>query len=58
MKDTVEDHHQETISTIAFEVGLDYDVAISYHIQTKERFESRQNYPFVENVLSEGRFYG
>lgn len=49
---------REMISTLAFEVGLEFDVAISYLIQSKERFESRQNAPFLKHVLREGRSHG
>lgn len=49
---------REAISTLAFEVGLEYDVAISYHIQSRERFEARRTTPFLKRVLRDGRFHG
>lgn len=49
---------REVISTLAFEVGLEYDVAISYHILSRERFETRRNTPFLKRVLRDGRFHG
>ena len=42
----------------AFEVGVEYDVAIMPHLQTREQFESRQDHPFLKTVLHEGRSYG
>ena len=49
--------HRDVISTHAFEVGLEYDVAISYHIQSKDRFDSRQHSPFLQNILQDGRVH-
>ena len=49
---------RDVISRLAFDVGLDYDVAMSYHIQSKERFESRRTDPFLKNVRRDGRFHG
>lgn len=51
-------NRREEISRLAFEVGLEYDVAISYHVQSRERFESRRTAPFLKNVLRDGRFHG
>lgn len=58
LEQTADGNPREVISTLAFEVGLEYDVAISYHIQSKERFETRQTAPFLKHVLQDGRFYG
>lgn len=55
---TAEEDHRKTVSRLAFDIGLEYDVAISYHFQSKDRFESRQDSPFLTSVLSEGRSYG
>jgi predicted nucleotidyltransferase len=43
---------------LAFDVGLEYDVVITPHMQTKSYFDSRQEFPFLKNVLNEGRSYG
>jgi predicted nucleotidyltransferase len=43
---------------LAFDVGLEYDVVITPHMQTKEYFDLRQEFPFLKNVLNEGRSYG
>lgn len=43
---------------LAFDVGMEYEVAIIPHIQTKTEFESRRGSPFLKNVLQEGRSYG
>lgn len=54
------DRNAETdaVSRLAFDIGLEYDVAITPHIQTRERFEARKDYPFLQTVLDEGRSYG
>lgn len=54
------DEIQETdeLFQLAFDIGMDYEVAIIPHLQTKEQFESRQEFPFLRNVLQEGRSYG
>lgn len=57
LEETPKENHRTVISTLAFEVGLDYDVAISYHLQSKERFDARQDSPFLKNVVQDGRFY-
>lgn len=54
----VGEHQREVISTLAFDVGLEYDVAISYHVQSRSRYESRRDDPFLRNVRRDGRFYG
>lgn len=41
----------EVVSTLASEVGLEYDVAISYHVQSRERFEARRTTLFFKRVL-------
>ena len=51
-------NQRAVISTLAFEIGLEYDVAISYHIQSKDRFESRRTDPFLKHVLRDGRRHG
>lgn len=43
---------------LAFDVGMEYEVAIIPHLQTKKQFESRQEFPFLKSVLQEGRLYG
>lgn len=43
---------------LAFDIGLEHDVVITPYMQTKAHFESRQEFPFLKNVLSEGRSYG
>lgn len=43
---------------LAFDVGLEYDVVITPHMQTKKYFDLRQEFPFLKNVLNEGRSYG
>lgn len=48
----------DAISRLAFDIGLEYDVAITAHTQTKERFEARKDHPFLRNVRREGRSYG
>lgn len=57
LEGTVEENHREVVSIVAFEVGLDYDVAISYHLQSKERFDAQRDSPFLKNVIRDGRFY-
>lgn len=54
------DEMQETdeLFQLAFDIGMDYEVAIIPHLQTKEHFESRQDSPFLKNVLQDGRSYG
>jgi predicted nucleotidyltransferase len=42
---------------LAFDIGLEHGVVITPHVQTKDHFESRQDHPFLKNVLSEGRSY-
>ena len=42
---------------LAFDIGLEYGVVITPHVQTREHFESRQDHPFLKNVLNEGRSY-
>lgn len=58
LEDSAGEHQREVVSTLAFEVGLEYDVAISYHIQSKERFDSRRDSPFLKNVVRDGNVYG
>lgn len=48
----------DQLHDLAFDIGLDHGVVISPQIQTTERFEARQDSPFLQNVLAEGRFYG
>lgn len=48
----------DAISRLAFDIGLEYDVAITAHARTRERFEARKDYPFLRNVRREGRSYG
>ncbi|MCH7660104.1 MAG: nucleotidyltransferase domain-containing protein [Euryarchaeota archaeon] len=43
---------------LSFDIGVKHGVAIIPHLQTKDHFESRQDWPFLKNVLSEGRSYG
>jgi predicted nucleotidyltransferase len=49
--------HDDELNEIAFDVTLEYGVAVSVHTQPKERFEHRKNHPFVNQVLTEGRSY-
>lgn len=51
-------NQREVISTLAFEVGVEFDVAITYTIQSTERFDAAQTTPFLRNVLRDGRFHG
>lgn len=54
----IREDQREVVSRLAFDVGLEYDVAISYHVQSRERFESRRSDPFLQNVRRDGRFHG
>lgn len=58
MKNPIQVELRETVSEVAFDVGLDYDVAVTYILQSKERFDSRQSDPFIQHVRREGRPYG
>ena len=49
--------HEDELNKIAFDVTLEYGVAVSVHTQPKERFEHRKDHPFVNQVLTEGRSY-
>lgn len=49
--------HDDELNEIAFDVTLEYGVAVSVHTQPKERFEHRKDHPFVNQVLTEGRSY-
>lgn len=48
----------EELFQLAFDTGVEHDVAIVPHLQTREHFETRQDHPFLKNVLEEGRSYG
>ncbi|MFC7190404.1 nucleotidyltransferase domain-containing protein [Halocatena marina] len=48
----------ETLYALAFDIGLEHGVVISPHIKTREKFESRKDFPFLRNVRREGRLYG
>jgi predicted nucleotidyltransferase len=48
----------EKLFQLAFDIGTEHGVAIVPHLQTRDHFESRQDHPFLKNVLSEGRSYG
>lgn len=54
------DSKEETdeLFQLSFDIGVKHGVAIIPHLQTKEHFESRQDFPFLKNVLAEGRSYG
>lgn len=56
-EEPIESEHREVVSRIAFEVGLEYDVAITYQVQSKARFDARQDSPYLKNVLQDGRFH-
>lgn len=43
---------------LAFDIGLEHGVVISPHLKTKDNFEARKEYPFLQNVRREGRAYG
>lgn len=44
-----------TLTDLAFDIGLEYTVKISVYMKTKESFESRQDHPFLQNVRQEGQ---
>lgn len=46
-----------TLTDLAFDIGLEYNVKISIYIKTRESFESRQDHPFLQNVRREGRSF-
>jgi hypothetical protein len=46
-----------TLSALAFDIGLKYSVVITPYVKTKKSFESRQDHPFLQNVLREGRSF-
>lgn len=48
----------ETLYDLAFDIGLEHGVVISPYLKTKESFEARKEYPFLQNVRREGRVYG
>ena len=48
----------EEVFQLAFDIGTEHGVAIVPHLQTRDHFESRQDRPFLKNVLNEGRSYG
>lgn len=50
--DTIEE--TESLYALAFDIGLEHEVVISPHIKTKENFEARKTYPFLQNVRNEG----
>lgn len=52
-----EPEREEELRDIAYDVTLEYGVVVSVQTQTRARFEERQDAPFVENVLREGRSY-
>jgi predicted nucleotidyltransferase len=57
LEETATGDQREVISRLAFEAGLEYDVAISYHIQSRDRFEDRRDAPFLKNVIRDGYFH-
>ncbi|WP_225741235.1 nucleotidyltransferase domain-containing protein [Halorussus halophilus] len=42
---------------LAYDIQLEYTVVVSVHIQTTERFNERQDHPFIKHVMTEGRSY-
>lgn len=52
---TTTGQQRDELIEIAFDVCLEYGVEIIPNIQSKERFESRQDHPFMQNVREEGR---
>lgn len=53
-----EETETEELFQLAFDIGVEYGVAIVPHLQTQDHFESRQDHPFLKNVLEEGHSYG
>lgn len=45
------------LTDLAFDVGLAHNVKISLYIPTMELFESRQDWPFLQNVIRDGRSF-
>jgi predicted nucleotidyltransferase len=45
------------LTDIAGDVGLEYNVNISLYIPTSELFVSRQDWPFLRNVIQDGRSF-
>lgn len=48
----------DEVFRLAFDIGIEHGVAIIPHLQTRDHFESRQDHPFLKNILDEGRSYG
>lgn len=46
-----------TLTDLAFDIGLEYTVKISVFIETRDTFESRQDHPFLQNVRRDGRSF-
>lgn len=42
---------------LAYDIQLEYTLVVSVHIQTTERFTKRQDHPFIQPLLTEGRSY-
>jgi predicted nucleotidyltransferase len=49
---------EDELRDIAYEVQLEYGVVVSLHVKSKERFEERNDHPFIKNVLRDGRSHG
>ncbi len=55
LTETPTGQQRDELIEVAFDVCLEYGVEIIPNIQSKERFESRQDHPFVQTVCGEGR---
>lgn len=55
LTDTANEHQRDELIEAAFFVCLEYGVEVIPNIQSKERFESRRDHPFMQTVREEGR---
>lgn len=52
---TANGQQRDELIEVAFDICLEYGVEVIPNIQSKERFESRRDHPFMQTVREEGR---
>ena len=58
MDETPQREHRDSIFGAAFDVCLEYGVDVTPNIYSQSDFQKRRKYPFLTDVINEGRAYG